>query len=248
MNADRRAKNKRSAGADVSCQHALVRRMEACRLRVVMHPRMTYWFRETMEAEDKGQNGINVSITERIRRHVGADCVSPQGSSSAPGFSAMTQMVEMKPELPDPRDMRELERIKAEPGDPRYVLQDNIKDEQLVHVKQERGECSREKAPSLSKQQRASIKKPRDCIRLGHAATHELIIAKHCLCCVDWFPRPRLLESFTSVRKEPQWTQQDTAVIQIREKLGKKRCLYKVKHTSWIIAALVANKLVLCLQ
>ena len=63
-------------------------------------------------------------------------------------------------------------------------------------------------------------------------ATHELIIAVRCLCCVKLFPRPRLLESFSSVRMEPQWTQQDTAVIQIREKLGKKRCLSKVKHTS----------------
>ena len=96
-------------------------------------------------------------------------------------------MVEMKPELPDPRDMHQTTRIKEEPGDARHVLQDHVKQEQLAHVKQEllqdhvkdeqlapvkqeRCERSREKAPSLSKQQRASIKKPRDCIRLGHAA------------------------------------------------------------------------------
>ena len=63
MNADRRAKNKKSDEADASCQHELVCRMEACRLRVVMHPRLAYWFRKTtkfLEAEDKGQNGINV--------------------------------------------------------------------------------------------------------------------------------------------------------------------------------------------
>ena len=52
----------------------------------------------------------------------------------------MTQMVEMKAELP-PGGMRELERIKEEPGDPRYVLQRHVKNEQLAHVKQERGEC-----------------------------------------------------------------------------------------------------------
>lgn len=98
-------------------------------------------------------------------------------------------MVEMKPELPDPRDMHETTRIKGEPGDHRHVLQDHVKEEQLAHVKQEllqdhvkdeqlapvkqeRCGCSREKAPSLSKQQRASIKKPRDCIRLGYEGPH----------------------------------------------------------------------------